>query len=151
MWVYWLVDVQYGAGEWMRQKGQALFFVSGEHQRFPELVLPSFHVPFPGTFSFSPCQPFDSPSPSLLPLRLWKEGMKGHSPAVPLHGPQWPFSGSLCALSPSYSSFPHSAPGSTASFLPYNPLFPPNSPAGQVTGPWIQARASLMAPTDGAW
>lgn len=74
----------------------------------------------------SPCQPSSTP-----PNPQAKEGINGCSPTVPLHSPQWPFSGPFCALPP-FPPAPHCPTGPAA---PSHPAAPHHSPAGQVTGP----------------
>lgn len=67
--------------------------------------------------------PSTPPSPNSIALRLSREGMKGCSPAVPLHSPQWPFSGPLCA--PPLPSTLHSPSQPLALQPPTHPIAPP--------------------------
>lgn len=69
-----------------------------------------------------PCQIFDSPSPNFVPLRPWKEGMKGRSPAVSLHSSSGP---SLDPFVPHFPPTPHSPTQPPASTAPHIPFIPP--------------------------
>lgn len=127
------VDVMEGTGPLLRM-------TRAEHPHSPWSGTPTplhQHLLQVPSASHSPLHvsPFNFPIPqNAVPLRLWREGIKGCSPAVPLHSPPWPFSGPLCAPLPPLRcpsptpSFPHSSP------WPYSPhltLQPPTPLLGR--------------------